>query len=807
MLSDVLTDLRAALRGIRKQPGFAIVVVATLALGIGANTAMFALVHATLLRPLPYEAPDRLVLARRTIASRALMWNSAPDYYDYKADATSFASLAASMPRAVRIGIAAGGRPERADLMVVSTDLFSTLGIRPIAGRLFGASDGTSDAAQVALVSSSFAARRYGDAQAALGQPLSQAGGGTDGLVATIVGVMPMGCRFLDDADVWLPMRRGENDGPTTRQFHNWVLVGRLRPGVTLDAARSQVNVIAARLQQTYPGTNKEKGLRLDPLQGALFEAQTPRLMLLMGAVALVLLIACANVAGLLLARGTTRRPELAVRAALGASRGRIFAQLLTESLLLAFVSGVLGIALAFWLQRLLPMATGLADSGVIVRGLDSTVLIFAAAISLATGILFGTVPALRASSRSVASSLGSGPRLAGTAGGTRLRSLLVVAQVAVSLVLLIGAGLLVRSFARLVTTDLGFDPERLLTAQIEAPYEDQAQRLQFYSGLAADVALIPGVTSVAFTTHVPVRDPWGDPPVWAEGRRPVDSTGERTANLRVVSPGYFRTMGMPLAAGRDLDESDTADTRPVGVITSGAAETFFPEGNPIGKRIMISTADEPIPVEIVGIVADAHLNSVAGGPYPAIYVSITQRTPERLNLMVRTGLPPASLTNTVRAKVTARDSNVPVDDVTAMEAVLGDSLLQPRVTTVTLGLFSALALVLALLGLYGVLAYYVVQRRHEIGVRMALGADTRQVLMLVVARSAVLVGPGLLIGVIAAAAGVRLMENQLYDVTPFDPATYLGVTALMAVVALGASAWPAWRAAHIDAARVLRSE
>lgn len=807
MLSDILTDLRVALRGIRKQPGFAIVVVATLALGIGANTAMFSLIHAALLKPLPYEDPDRLVFARRTVDGRTLLLNSAPDYYDYKDGAGGFESLAASMPRAVRIGIATTGRTERADLMVVSTDLFATLGVRPIAGRLFGASDGTSDAAPVALVGSSFAAHWYGDPQKAVGQAISQAGGGADGMAATIIGVMPAGCRFLDDADVWLPMRRGENDGPTTRQFHNWVLVGRLRDGVTIDAARSQVNVIAARLQQTYPATNKEKGLQLDPLQGALFEAQTPRLMLLMGAVALVLLIACANVAGLLLARATSRQSELAIRAALGASRGRILAQLLTESFLLAAVSGVLGVTLAIWLKRLLPMATGLANTGVSVGGLDTTVLAFAAVLSLATGVLFGTVPALRASSRGVASSLGSGPRLAGTASGTRLRSLLVVAQVAVSLVLLIGAGLLVRSFARLMTTDLGFEVERLLTAQIEAPYEDQGRRLQFYEGLASDVASVPGVTAVAFTTHVPIRDPWGDPPVWAEGRRPVDSTGERTANVRVVTPGYFRTMGMPLVAGRDLEDSDTAETRSVGVISSDAARAFFPEGDAIGKRIMISTAGEPLPVDIVGVVAEARLNSVAGGPYPAIYLSIAQRTPERLNLMVRTALPPASLTNAVRAKVTARDPNVPVDEVTAMEAVLGDSLLQPRVTTVTLGLFSALALVLALLGLYGVLAYYVVQRRHEIGVRMALGADTRTVLTLVVARSALLVGPGLLTGVIAAAFGVRLMENQLYDVTPFDPATYLGVTALMAVVALGASAWPAWRAAHIDAARVLRSE
>jgi predicted permease len=357
------------------------------------------------------------------------------------------------------------------------------------------------------------------------------------------------------------------------------------------------------------------------------------------------------------------------------------------------------------------------------------------------------------------------------------------------------------------MTTDLGFDSAGLLTAQIEAPYDDAARRLQFFNGLAGDLEAVPGVTAVAFTSHVPIRDPFGDPPVWAEGRPPADSSQERTANMRLVTPGYFRALGMRFVAGRGFDDSDRPDTRPVTVITRETARTLFPDGQAIGQRIMVATGGDPLPVEVIGIVGDARLNSVASPPSMAMYVSIAQRTPPLLNVMVRTALPPSSLAGTIRTLAAARDPAVPIDVVSTMDSVLGDSVLQPRVTAVTLGVFSGMALLLAVIGLYGVLAFYVAQRRHEIGVRLALGADTPRVLRLVLWRSGLMVVPGLLVGLAAALAGTRFIRGQLYDITPFDPWTYGAVGLLLTVVALAASAWPAWRAAHIDPVRALRAE
>jgi len=459
VFSNLCSDLRVAARSARRQPGFTAVVIATLALGIGSTTAMFALVHAALLKPLPYQDPGRLVLARRTVGTAVRMWSSAPDYYDYRAQTDAFQSLAAAGAGARKVTITGGERPERLPATPVSHDLFRTLGVAPAAGRWFTIDEGRAGALFVVMVSERFARRRFGDAQAAVGRTLSLVGVAPQAVSATIVGIMPAAFRFLDEVDLWVAIREGENDGPVTRQFHNWVLVARLKPGVSLEGAQRQADVVSKRLQRLYPETNKEKALRLDPLQAALVQRQTPRLMLLTGAVGLVLILACANVAGLLLARGAARRSELAVRAALGASRARIVRQMLTESLALAVAAGSAGVVLAVWLQRLLPIATGLADRGVAATGLEWPVLGFALAVSMATGLLFGIAPALRASSIRLAEHLAPGARATDSRGGTRLRGLLVVAQIALSLVLLVGAGLLVRSLVRLSRTDLGFTP------------------------------------------------------------------------------------------------------------------------------------------------------------------------------------------------------------------------------------------------------------------------------------------------------------------------------------------------------------
>ena len=807
MFSTLSSDLRAAVRSARRQPAFTAVVVGTLALGIGSTTAMFALVHAALLKPLPYDDPGRLVLARRTVDARVLMWNSAPDYYDYRAQTGAFQSLAAAGSGAIRVTITGGDRPERVAATRVSHDLFRTLGVAPVAGRWFTADEGRTGAPYVAMISERLARRRFGDARSAVGRSLAVAGAAPQDLPLTIVGVMPATYRFLDEVDLWAVIREGEDDGPVTRQFHNWVLVARLKPGESIESAQAQVDVVSKRLQQLYPATNKNKALRLDPLQAALFQRQTPRLMLLTGAVGLVLLIACANVAGLLLARGAARRSELAVRAALGATRGRIVGQLLVESVALAVIAGAAGIVLSVWLQRVLPVATGLADRGVAASGLESPVLAFALAASLATGLLFGIAPALRGSSLRLAENLAPGQRATDSRGGTRLRNALVVAQVAVTLVLLVGAGLLIRSLARLARTDLGFDARQVLTGQIQAPYPDAERCLQFFEGLRDDVAAVPGVAAVSFTSHVPVRDPAGDPPVWAAERPPADSSQERSAALRVVLPGYLDALRIPLVAGRDLAETDRDGTPRVLVINQEMARTLFPGENALGRRVMMATGAEPVALEVVGVAGDARIYGV-GQPAPmTMYATACQFPRARLNLVVRTELAPEALVATLRNVVAARSPDVPVEGLVGLDDIIGQSLAADRVIAVTLSLFSAAALLLASLGLYGVLAYYVAQRSHEIGVRMALGAGARAILGHVLARSGFMVVPGLALGLGASLAGTRLIERMLYEVTPTDPLSLAAATLSLAAVALVASALPAWRAARTDPVQALRGE
>jgi putative ABC transport system permease protein len=808
MVSTLVSDLRVAVRSAFRQPGFTAVVIGTLALGIGSTTAMFAIIHAALLKPLPYQDPGRLVLARRTMDADVMMWSSAPDYYDYRAQTDAFQALAAAASGATKVTVTGGERPERIAATRVSHDLFRTLGVAPVAGRWFTIEEGKAGAPFVVMISDNLARRRFGDAQTAVGRTLALAGVAPQGVSASIVGVMPATYRFLDDVDLWAAIREGENDGPITRQFHNWVLVARLKPGVSIEGAQGQVDVISKRLQQLYPATNKLKALRLDPLQAALFEHQTPRLVLLMAAVGFVLLIACANVAGLLLARGATRRSELAVRSALGASRGRIVRQLLTESLLLALVSGLAGMALAVWLQRLLPIATGLADSGVAATGVAWPVMCFALATSVATGLLFGIAPAVRASSPRLAEHLAPGMRATDSRGGTRLRGLLVVGQVAVSLILLIGAGLLIQSLGRLTRTDLGFDSRHVLTGQIQPPYAETDQRLRFYDGLRDELAAIPGVTAVAFTSHVPIRDTAGDPPMWAADHPPVDSSQERTAAMRVVLPGYLAALRIPLVAGRDLTASDRTGTPRVLVINQVMARTLFPGENPLGRRVMVATGSDPAAFEVVGVVGDARIYGV-GQPAPmTMYATAHQFSRAMgLNLLVRTELDPETLAGAVRKLVAARDRDIPVENLVSLERLIGDSLRAERVTAITLALFSAVALLLASLGLYGVLAYYVTQRTHEIGVRMALGADTRTLLAHVLARSSLMVIPGLGLGLAGAFAGTRLIERLLYGVAPIDATAFATATVCLAAVALVASAWPAWRAARINPVQALRGE
>jgi putative ABC transport system permease protein len=805
-LETLLQDLRYGLRAMLRNPGFAVVAVLTLGLGIGANTAVFSIIHATLLKPLPFRDPARLVLARATFGGTPNPMASAPDYYDYREQADRFEGFSAVLPFEQKTTVTGGAEPERVSFAYVAHDLFRTLGVAPAAGRWFTPEEGLAGRPPVVMVSERFAQRRFGAPRNAVGASLAM-----DGRPYTVVGVMPATFRFLYDADVWAPMRRGEAVARMPRQFHNWLIVGRLKPGVSIASAQRQVDVISKRLEQQYPASNTGKALQLDPLQAALAGPQTPQLFLLMGAVGLVLLIACANVAGLLLARGSVRRSELAVRAALGASRARIAGQLLVESLTLALLSGVLGVALAFWLSRLLPLLTGLGDPGSTPKGLDWPVLLFALALSILAGALFGVTPALRGSSRLLAQDMLSGTRTTGTMAGTSLRGALVVGQLAVSLVLLVGAGLLLRSFAHLSATDPGLNVQRLLTGEIQLlaeQYPDPNQRIQFFDGLREDFAALPGVNVAGFISQLPIRNPGNNIPVWDADHPPANPADARTAYKRIVLPGYFDAVRIPLLSGRDLGRGDREHTPLAMVVNEEMARTLFAERNPLGRRVSVDMGGpQPATFEVVGVVGNARLNFVGDSAPMAMYLSYYQFPQATLRFAIRTDQAPESITQTVRRLVRGRNHDIPVENLISMERLIGDSLAPQQMSAIMVTLFAVVALLLACIGLYGVLAYSVSQRTHEIGLRMALGAERRDVLKLIVGQGFTLTLFGVGIGIVCAVAVTRLLANLLYGIKPTDLLTFAAVSLLLTAVALLASFIPARRATKVDPMVALRYE
>jgi putative ABC transport system permease protein len=805
-VENFLQDVRYGLRQLRRNPGFTAVAALTLALGVGANTAVFSIIHTALLKPLPFQDPGRLVLARATFSGTLNPFVSAPDYYDYREQNDCFDGFSAVLPFEQKTTVTGGTEPQRVSFTYVAHDLFRTLGVAPAAGRWFTSEEGQAGKPPVVMVSAHFAQRRFGAPQSAVGASLAM-----EGKPYTVVGVMPATFRFLYDADVWAPMRRGEAVAGAPRHFHNWLIVGRLKPGVSIESAQRQVDVISKRLEQEYPASNTNKALRLDPLQAALAGEQTPQLLVLMAAVGLVLLIACANVAGLLLARGVVRRSELAVRAALGASRTRIAGQLLVESMTLALLSGVLGVALAFWLNRLLPLVTGLGDPGSTPKGLDWPVMLFALALSILTGILFGVAPALRASSLLQGQDLLSGTRTTGSKLGTSLRGALVVGQVAISLVLLVGAGLLTRSFVNLARTNLGFNVQHLLTGEIqllEAQYPDRNQRVQFFEGLREDFAAAPGVRAVGFISQLPIRNPGNNIPAWDADQPPRSPADVGTAHKRVVLPGYFDAVRIPLLSGRDFGTGDREHAPLTMIINEEMARTLFGERSPLGRRVSVDMGGaQPTTFEVVGVVGNARLNYVGDDTPMAMYLSYYQFPQLTLRFAIRTDQEAQSITGTVRRLVMARNHDIPVENLISMEQLIGDSLAPQQVSAIMVALFAGVALLLASIGLYGVLAYSVSQRTHEIGLRVALGAERRDVLKLIVGQGFILTLLGVGIGIVGAVAVTRLLADMLYGVKPIDLSTFAAVSVLLTAVSLLASYIPARRAAKVDPMVALRYE
>lgn len=802
-LDPMLQDLTYALRGIAKRPAFAALVIATLALGIGANTAMFSIVHSVLLKPLPYERPDELVYMYGAFKRSDRAMVSPPDYLDYRTRNSVFSSLAA---RTVfgNVVISGTDEPERVASSVTSANFFTTLGIKPYRGRVFSPEEeeGVHD---VVILSFGLWQRRYGGDERIIGRPIS-----LDGRPRTVIGVMPPSLDRTMQVQVWLPAEF-RTPGTSVRRFHFMRLIGRLQPGATLAQAQRHMDDIARELAAQYP-ENEGWHLRLLPYRDVVVGNVGPVLLVLLGAVGLVLLIACGNVASLLLARASARSGEMAVRTALGASRNRLVRQLLTESGLLGVVAGLGGLVLGHYLLvGVRAMGDGMLPRLAEVE-IDGVVLAFTFVISLVTSLVFGAAPALHVIRSDLASTMKSLGKASAARRGVSTRDVLVVAQVALSFVLLAGAGLLVRSLWRLQRVETGFDASHLLTGEVSLPrtrYADRAANRAFWDQFLERVRAVPGVESAAATTILPLRG-GGDTYFYIEGQPPATDAQKMNATVSTVTDDYFGTMRIPVVTGRSFSASDRGDDASVTVISQGLARRLFPGANPIGRRLVVDFG-RPVTAEIVGVVADVRVYGQANDAPDVMY--FTNRQPNAgfgtavMSLAVRVRGDPSAVTPQVRAALHAVDADVPLVGVASMESILYDSIAAARFRTQLLAGFATVALGLAVVGLYGMLAYSVTQRSREMGIRMALGARPAWVFRLVVRQGMQLVGVGIVLGVGGAVAATRLLAAQLFGVGALDPLVFELVGTALACAGLAACVVPAWKATRADPIAALRLE
>ena len=806
-------DFRFAVRQLRKSPAFTFVAILTLALGIGANVALFSVVNAVLLRPLAYPAPERLVSISSTSSKNEIGKTavSYPDFNDWRQQAQSFESIAGFVDSSAVLGGNAG-EPERLVTAGVFGDYFAVLGVEPALGRRFLPDENAEGKNRVTILSHAFWQRRFGGDAAIVGQQIS-----LNGNPFLVVGVMPAGlehpiAQAARSVELWLPV--GVVERMRTSRRNNFIqVIGRLKPNVTLETARAEMKTIAAGLAQQYPETNTGWSVAVDSLHETLTAEVRPALLVLSGAVAFLLLIACANVANLLLARATTRQREMAVRAALGASRGRIVRQLLTENVLLSLTAGAAGLLLASWgTSALLALSPGDIPRLASVH-LDAQVLLFAVGLSVVTGILFGLAPALTVTKLNLNDTLKQGGRSASAgATGRPLRSALTVAQIALSLMLLVGAGLLIRSFLRLQEVKPGFNPSNLLAAELALPptkYAENQQVVQFYDQLLARLAEQPAIKGAALTTTLPLAESGEQITFYVEGRPVVRTERLADAETRVVSPDYFRTMEIPLRRGRLLTDQDTSAAPRAIVINETLARKYFANEEPLGKRITF-TNPEALDTQwwtIVGIVGDVRQISLQAEPYAQAYRSYRQVPKRAMTVILRTEGDPLAMLGTLREQVWSFDRQQPLANARSVEQVLARSIAQPRFNMFLIAVLAGVALVLAAVGIYGVISYSVTQRTHEIGIRMALGATASNVLRLIVSHGMVLAGAGLAMGVLGALAATQVMSTLLYGVTATDPVTYVALVLLLGVIAMIASVIPALRATKVDPVVALRHD
>lgn len=803
-------DLRFGARMLLKSPGFTLVAIATLAIAIGANTAIFSVVNGVLLKPLPYRAPEQLIRLYERSQTTPKFPMALGNFQDYRAQNTTLSGLALYTGQDMEL--AQDNRPERLSAMGITAGFFDLLGVQPMMGREFRQEDELPGNNAIVILSYKLWERRFNSDSGIVGKAIT-----LSGRPYTVVGVLPPGVQHVggdyrstahgESVDVWGPIELPPQAG---RGAHFCNAIGRMKPGVSIAQADADLNAIAERLAQQFPNTNQSWRIGVKSLHEEIVGNSRTSLLVLFGAVFFVLLIACVNVANLLLARATAREREMAVRSAVGAGRGRIVRQLLTESLLLALISSALGILLAQWAIEALSLLGPEQLPRLQAVSLDGRILLFTLGLMLLTGVLFGLAPALQAGQINLNELLKEGGRGGASNRQRRLRDTLVVTEVALALVLLVGAGLLIRSFWKLQQSDPGFHSEQVLTASLSLPnarYGEPAKVAAFQQRLLERIATLPGVQSAGLTSDLPWTGYDENAGFTIEGKT-FPPNGGAGGRYHFVSPDYFRTIGVPLVAGRFFTANDNLDSPKAVLLNRSLAELYWPGESAIGKRFTFSSQPtEKSWFTIVGVVGDVKDFPNSRAAVPAFYLPTAQQAPRQTILAVRSSGNPLGLVESVRNEVSALDKDLPLAEVKTLETVASKALAGQRFTLWLVGFFALTALLLAAIGIYSVLSYLVAQRTHEIGVRMALGAQLGDVLKLVIRQGMLLVLSGITLGLVAAFGLTRLMKGLLFEVKTADPLTFVCVAALLAIVALLACYIPAWRATKVDPMIALRYE
>jgi putative ABC transport system permease protein len=812
-------DVRYGLRLLRLNAGFTIVAILTLALAIGATTTIFSVVDGVLLRPFPYADMDRITILGETTRSGLRMSVAWPNFLDWREQQDVFEHF--GVYRGSTVNLTGGDQPERLIAASVSSEVCPALGISAAVGRTFAADEDRPTAGRVVMISDRLWRSHFSADPSIVGRTMT-----LDGRAHTIVGVMPPGMRFPSRlTDVWLPLGLIVSTFPSNRGNHPGLfVVAKLRRAASVDRATVEMDAIARRLEKQYPLNNADHTVSVTPYYEQVVGSVRPTLVMLLAAVGFVLLIACANMASLMLARSDRRQREIALRSALGASRFRVVQQLLVESLLLSLAGGALGAVVAFVSVRALVASKPSTIPRIDLLTVDTRVLAFTALVSIVTGLLFGIAPALRASSLDLLSALKDAARSSAGPTVRRLRSTLVVAEIALALVLLVGALLTLKSLDRLTAIELGFSPAHVVTMRVTLPassYPNAPRWTTFHQELVRRVAALPSIQSAGLNSDVPLGGGGSESDVMFEGQPPPKSPKEEgtTCLFQASTPDYLKVMGIPLIAGRRFTDRDSADTTFVAIVDETLVRRFFPGSDPIGKRIAFEfrgTPADPQPIwrEIVGVVRHVrHYGLATEPPFVQVYTPLAQlplyfqdRRPTMV-LVAQTALDAESVVSTIRREVAAIDRDVPVYGVQTMQAYVDQSTEQPRMSVTLLGAFSLLALVLAALGIYGVLSYLVTLRRQEIGIRMALGATRRDVLWLIVGHGMSLTAAGIAIGLAASWLLTESMRKLLYGVSPHDPVTYAAIALVLATIAAAASYVPGRRAVGVDPTVTLRAD